>query len=449
MSSRRALPQPAIVGPGGAGARRRSRVRGPAMVLPYVGILVGAVVLARIPESDFERFWWFAPAAAFTYVAVLTLTVASLARRRRVARDERDAAAALQRELRNALDLSPPDRRRALQRLVPDLRAVRAASGGLPGPDRTALRVALTDFDARAAVESELARTRRKWRRADALSTLGWLADERSVPALRDALHGSDPDLAYVAGQSLADYDAAQACGCLVDALRVGCIPRPLAATLLEGSRFGGAPVLIADARDDRDPEVRSWVAYLLGRCRDARAGEWLASLAADPEPEVRASAAEALGALPNAAILARLLDDDHSLVRASAAKAVGRAGLAELAGGLTPLLRDPRWWVRQSAALSLKHLGGPAVHAVRPLLDDADRFARNKAAEVLIEVGYVSEQIARLSAGERAGAAATLSLTAVARADARSAIEGGAEAADPVTRERLRDLLDHVAESQ
>jgi hypothetical protein len=67
----------------------------------------------------------------------------------------------------------------------------------------------------------------------------------------------------------------------------------------------------------------------------------------------------------------------------------------------------------------------------------------------VLIEVGYVSEQIARLGAGERAGAAATLSLTAVARADARSAIEGGAEAAAPVTRERLRDLLDHVAESQ
>jgi hypothetical protein len=129
------------------------------MVLPYVGILVGAVVLVRIPESDFERFWWFAPAAAFAYVAVLTLTVASLARRRRVARDERAAAAALQRELRNALDLSPADRRRALQRLVPDLHAVRAASGGLPGPDRTALRVALTDLDARAAVESELARS--------------------------------------------------------------------------------------------------------------------------------------------------------------------------------------------------------------------------------------------------------------------------------------------------
>jgi HEAT repeat protein len=449
MSSRGALPQHALVGPGAADAGRRSRVRGPAMALPYVGILVGAVVLARIPQSAFERLWWFAPAAAFAYVAAFTLTVVLAARRRRLARNERDAAAALEPQLRNALDLSPADRRRALQRLVPDLHAVRAASGGWPGPERTALRVALTDFDARAAVESELARTRRKWRRADALSTLGWLADERSVPALRDALHGSDPDLAYVAGQSLADYDAAQACGCLVEALRAGCIPRPLAATLLEGSRFGGAPALIADARDDRDPEVRSWVAYLLGRCRDARAGKWLASLAADPEPEVRASAAEALGPCPNATILARLLHDDHPLVRANAAKAVGRAGLAELASELAPLLRDPRWSVRQSAALSLKNLGGAAVHAVRPLLDDVDRFARNKAAEVLIEEGYVSEQITLLGAGERAGAAATLSLTAIARADARSAIEGGAEAADPVTRDRLRDILDHVAESQ
>jgi len=447
MFPRDAVAPPAISGlhDGGAGARRRSRLRGPAMLFPYVGIVVGAVVLARIPETYFEQFWWLAPAAAIVYLTGLSMTIGSLARRRRVAEHERESGAALEAMLVLALRLPESGRRVALEPLVPRLREVRIVSARLSPEERTALRASLARIDASAAIKSQFARTRRKWRRADALFTLGWLADEDSIPTLCDALNGPDPDLAYVAAQSLAEYDSAQACGCLLDALRRETLARPLAATLLEGSRFTGAPGLIADASGDRDPEVRSWIAYLIGRTDDARAGAWLSALAVDPDAKVRASAAESLAGFPDAATLGRLLTDHDWLVRANAARSVGRAGLSQLAGRLPPLLHDRAWWVRQSATLALKQIGAPSIAVVRPLLEDPDRFVRNKAAEVLVDLGYVTAQVAALAGTESDVTGATKSLTALARAEAKSSIEACAEVGDAATRERLRDLLEEV----
>ena len=422
---------------------RRVRLRVPALVAPYVGIVVGAIVLARIPETDFERFWWFAPAAVLAYIGVLSLTVGSQVRRREVDRARRERFAQLQMQLRSSLDGSASERRALLKRLLPRLREVQVACRSLPLPQQAKLREALTELDVRAAVESELKRSHRKWRRADALFALGWLADERSISVLQEALDGPDSDLAYVAGQALAEYNSAAACRCLVAGLSQGSLSRPLAATLLEGSRFPEASHLVAEARFDPDPQVRSWVCYLLGHSEDPRTSEWLLPLVRDPEADVRASAAEALSCHPDPDLLSVLLEDGHWNVRANAAKAVGDALLTELDHKLTPLLRDRVWWVRQSAALALGQLGRSSVAVLRPMLHDDDRFARNKAAEVLVEVGYVAEQIAQLARGGAEGDSATTSLAAVVRAEATSTIEASAGTQDAVTRSRLRILLD------
>ena len=426
--------------------RRRSRLRVPLMVAPYVGILAGGLILSRVPESAYHRFWWLAVAVAIAYVVGLSLTVGSQARRELQAQHERDYRAAVEAGLVRSLQLPDAERRDALESLIPRLRDVRIASRRLSDDELALLRKTLVELDAALTVGAVLSRRRRKWRRTDALFTLGWLGDERSIPTLREALNGRDPDLAYVAGQSLAEYDSAQACGCLLDALRTECIPRPLAATLLEGSRYARAPALIAQARESRTPEVRSWVAYLVGRTQDPRAGAWLSSLAADSDAKVRASAAEALAGFSDAPTLGRLLADDDWLVRANAARSVGRAGLSELADQLPPLLHDRVWWVRQSVTLALKQLGARSVTVVRPLLEDEDRFARNKAAEVLVEVGYVTEQIAALAGSSADVAAARQSLIALVRAEARRSIEAGAaDVVDALTRQRVLELLEEV----
>ncbi|HVS29317.1 MAG TPA: HEAT repeat domain-containing protein [Solirubrobacteraceae bacterium] len=431
-----------------AGRRQRDRWWAPLIVLPYVGLVGGAVALAGVREQAFERLWWLAPAALLACVCLLLLTIGAMTRRRRRARASGQELETLALTIREALVAGEGDRRQTVESLLDRLPEVSAVSRGLSEPERAILRATLDEVGASAAVERSLARSRTKWGRAAALRTLGWLADERSLPALHAALRGPDPDLAFVAGQSLAEYDSAQACSCLVEALCAGWPSRPVIATLLEGARYADSETLVAAAAHNRDPDVRSWVAYLLGRSRMPAAGAWLRRLASDSEPEVRASAAEADAAFHDDGLLRSLLADADWRVRANAAKAIGdAAGPAGLAADLAPLLRDRVWWVRQKATISLKLLGAASIVSLRPLLDDEDRFARNKAAEVLIEVGYAASQIAALHGRPADLADARDFLRRLAGAEGRATIRAGVDSTDLLIRKRLIELLGEVGE--
>ena len=78
-----------------------------------------------------------------------------------------------------------------------------------------------------------------------------------------------------------------------------------------------------------------------------------------------------------------------------------------------------------------------PRLSSCCRLLDDVDRFVRNKAAEILIEIGFISEQIAALNGTPDEAAAARYVLAAVVRAEARATLAGSVEGADPTTRDR------------
>jgi HEAT repeat protein len=428
-------------------ASRRARAsRLPALAAPYIGLIGGFVVFTRVNQESLAGLWWFPPGAALLYVLALLLTLVSMSVRRRRRRRHHREVEHLAERLRAAVAKEGPLRDGEIGLLMPRLRDMRrACETHLSALESHAVRAALLTLDGHDAVTDQLRRSRLKRRRADALFTLGWLRDARSVPVLAAHLRGRDPDLAYVAGQALSGYDSRRACGALVTALQNGALPRPLVATLLETSRCREAPELVAAVAGSADPATRSWVAFILGRCHDPRARLWLAPLASADSAEVRASAAEAHGSFPDPKVLERLLRDDDWRVRASAAKAVGIAGVSELGPNLTVLMSDPIWWVRQSAALALKQLGHASVDHLCRLLHDVDRFVRNKAAEILIEIGFISEQIAALNGTAAEAAAARYVLAAVVRAEARETLAGSVEGADPATRDHLVTLLEEV----
>jgi HEAT repeat protein len=424
----------------------RAGLRLPAMAWPYLGLIGGTIVLTNANQSSFARLWWLAPAAVVAYALALSLTVTSMGTRRRHARARADELDVVATWLRDAVACGEVVLRDELERTKVRLRDIqRACVQSLTRDESDAVVAELIRLGAHDTVAAQLRKASLKRRRAEAIFTLGWLGHEHSVPALASALKGHDADLSYTAGQVLAEYTSAPACGHLVTALCSGTLPRPLVATLLESSRCPDAPELVAQAADDPDARVRSWVAYLLGRCSDPRARGWLAPLAHDRVADVRASAAEAFASFPEPQILRRLLGDPDWSVRANAAKAIGNAGLSDLASDLTTLMSDRTWWVRQSAAIALKQLGRSSVEHLRQMLHDDDRFVRNKAAEILIEVGFISEQIAALNGTPDEVAAARLVLAAVARADARETLIGSIEGADPTTRQRLIELLAEV----
>lgn len=352
-----------------------------------------------------------------------------------------------------ALLKSPRDQqcRQVLRSYLGQLEALKRASESLSDADGETLRQALIELGTGSHLEQQARRGRRKWRRIQALFLLGWLKPAASVPLLQRSLYDPDPDVAYAAAKALAEYDLEAAYRALLDALDRAPISRSRLAAFLESSRCPRAVALLCERASDPSPEGRFWVAYLLGQTRDRQALPALLALARDPDANVRANAAEAIGRLGDrrktTPAIKRLLRDSEWIVRAHAAKAAGALGDKRLIQELVSLLRDQQWWVRQNSALALERIGPPAIPYLAAMLSDPDRFARNKAAEVLGRLGVISDQIAKLSGPRQEAEAARDLLLAICRAEAVGIIEEEALSADPVTQSRLVYILGEVAD--
>ncbi|MBA2361368.1 MAG: HEAT repeat domain-containing protein [Actinobacteria bacterium] len=230
-----------------------------------------------------------------------------------------------------------------------------------------------------------------RWRRVAALTRLARAHDLAAPSLLHPALADPDPRIATAAIRSLGDLGDEWAIEILVAALRSGSAPRSRIAAELE--RLAPAPGLrFMPLLRDRDPAVRFWGATLLCPYPEI-AHENMIALTWDPDPNVRAAAVETLGTRSGdavgAATLARL-DDPAWFVRVHAARAAGHVLGVAAGPAISRLLADPQWWVRSAAKDAFRGMGSDAVPVLLPVLTHADPFARNGAAEVLQDIGFV-----------------------------------------------------------
>jgi HEAT repeat protein len=337
----------------------------------------------------------------------------------------------------------------APRRLIRE-RDTRVDGVNLDALDDGELRALAGRVDLVEQLERRLAHGGRRLRRVAAASALGRVGSRTSLAPLSAALTDPDREVAYAAAQALARYDDPHAYQALLDALGGGDgLPGARVVALLEEFRPATATVMIERRASSDDSEVRHWVAYLLGRLADPSSAPVVEALSHDPDEGVRATAAEALGSFADADALGRLLSDDSWVVRCHAAKAVGKARLAALAPRLAELLEDRSWWVRQNSALALAELGESAVEVLRPQLRSHDRFARNKAAEVLVRTGYAARRIAELDTPNGDALGARRFLVDLGRAEAAGTIEAAFRDAHSGTRRAgLRAVLDEIGAS-
>lgn len=290
-----------------------------------------------------------------------------------------------------------------------------------------------------------------RWRRIAALRILARARHEQAIPLLESALHEGDRELAGAAVAILGTVPDERAAAVLVHSLRAELYPPSRVATVLDGFPL---PIdhLLRLLPSHPSAVVRFWGATLLSRY----GGDWgvdrqLAALADDADPNVRAAAAESLAACPASKArdeaVSRLIGDRAWYVRAHAVRAAGEVGLHTEAERIGNLLADPEWWVRTAAKEALQAFGPRATLVLQRLLEHPDQFARNGAAEVLQNTGYVDDLVTDATeAGTRSSiellaraleaGGASLRAAALSRleADVRARLESRLEAALGVT---------------
>lgn len=249
-------------------------------------------------------------------------------------------------------------------------------------------------------------RSPRWWTRANCAERLGLAGVERSAAALSVALEDAEQEVRLRAARALGRLGGAAA------------VP-PLVRTLSEPNRW--STIRIADILAGLGPRVARELPQefprlnvhaklaaldVCGKIRSLESVPWLRERLGDPEPDVRARAAHALGQIgdpDSGAALEIVLEDPEWPVRAMAAKAIGRVRHMAAIPALCRALRDREWWVRANASEALKLMGPVGLEVLEKMLEDQDVFARHQAVFVLQETGHLDRQVDRLDSTDRA----------------------------------------------
>jgi len=256
-------------------------------------------------------------------------------------------------------------------------------------PTRAAVATALGRIGTERTVPMllELLRDMADEVRIAAAGALGEIRNAAAVDALLDEMVDENPAVRTAVAEALGRINNQKS----VDILSRACAEDPdvnvrkaAMAALRRVSAWAVTPLIHALSGDELDERIRA-VSRLLDQGKASILP--LTELLTNEEPTVRASAAEVLGALGDAAAidsLERALGDDNARVRLSVSHALGRIKHSRSASTLARLLEDQDSKVVAAAAAGLEGLGELAVDPVFELLNHESAEVRVRATDVL-----------------------------------------------------------------
>ncbi|MCX7803798.1 MAG: HEAT repeat domain-containing protein [Planctomycetota bacterium] len=274
-----------------------------------------------------------------------------------------------------------------------------------------------------------------------AAQALGWIGDDRAVPALIERLSCEDVRVRACCVHALGFTGSKRAVGPLLRRLEVernfqvrGMICEALG-IIGDGSAVARLAAVLS--KEGETTYVRACAALALARLGDRRGDRMLEALCEDPHPGFQAlglTGISCIGGMRAAGILAGALDSPHPEVWTTALAGLAAAGPSEAIPPLRLRLNGPTGAIRRRAALGLGLLG---VHEGIGLVHDALRSPENAeralACRVIAMLGRKEDAgllIARLrdpSPDVRESAAAAL-----VELDAKEAIPALIAAASP-----------------
>ncbi len=224
------------------------------------------------------------------------------------------------------------------------------------------------------------ARAERGWKRRAALVTLGRTRAAEAIPALAEALDAPEEETRIAAARGLGLTELPQAAVAILDSIMLG--NRPIPEHVIKNALVNcchNSPGIVFRYLKESEGKQRKLLARVLGELATPELGEDLILLATDPDPEVRASAARAMGsaqlsfALP---VLSVLVNDSEWFVRLRAVVALASVNHSSRVRPLLRALCDSNRFVRQRAAWALAQIGSNLDNILSQVVDTQDNYA-------------------------------------------------------------------------
>ena len=319
------------------------------------------------------------------------------------------------------------------------------AARRVQGDDRERITAALEGLGSvREAIAA--VRSRRRWKRADAAENLGLMRSREAVEALVTLMNDPEPEVRIRAARALGR-------------IRGTTSIRPLVRALADPSRWSAirvADILISVGAEAADELLAAFESLprlgrlsaldVLGRIRSLRAVALMKRCLDDPDADIRARAAHALGLIGDSGAegdLIKALSDREWPVRAMAAKGLGRIGNPAAIPDLRQAMKDRQWWVRANSGEALRALGAAGREALVDMLHSEDPFARHMAVSQLEEGRLIEQYVSDLTSTDPGRRAAAIRF--IDRVTAGARLDDTSRQAAESTQERVLRALGDV----
>ncbi len=275
-------------------------------------------------------------------------------------------------------------------------------------------------------MDLERLNSRGRWRRAKAAENLGYYGGPESAKAVSGLLREGDETVRAVAARALSRIGTRESAEILTGYLSSESELTSLRmAENLEriGPLAVDALVELIESEEESERRAQVLAARILGNLRVAEARPALCqAISRHWNTDLRAQATLALGKIGNPDDVPALIEaagDNSWPVRAQAANALGMIGEVSTVPTLERLATDEEWWVRLNASRALIKIGPEGERALVRILDNPDRFARDRAAATLESQGIIRRLARELTEEDGRAAYAERVIRSLVRAGA------------------------------
>lgn len=267
-----------------------------------------------------------------------------------------------------------------------------------------------------------------KWRRIEAIITIGYLNTPNALKILKGTLLERDEDVAYFSMLALGHIKSAESAKALLGAIKNRVFSGYKVASILETFPPDIAQELIR-ATQDPDPVLRFWAIKLLSRFKAGQYAGEISRLTRDELPDIRAAACEGLGDIGQESARKDVkvcLRDPEWFVRIHAAKSLEKIFGADSVPELIDSLGDDNWFVQEGIKkVLMKHIERALPH-IEKILGTGGQNIKKACLEILDSSGY-TDRILRDTVSENSEARTKASrlLKAMLDAGAHFGLEG------------------------
>lgn len=287
-----------------------------------------------------------------------------------------------------------------------------------------------------------------KWRRIEAILSLGYTQTDHAIGIIKDSILSKDKDMAYFSVISLGQIKTVESARILLNFLKKNPAESYKVVAILENF-----PKEISDdiinLIDYHDPVVRFWAAKLLSKFAPAHHIKKLEKLTMDHAEDVRAAACDCLGNIGSKEAkptLIKRLKDDSWLVRSHAIIAVGKVLGDEAVPQVIGFINDASWLVVEAVKGVMTDHIEASLPYIEQLLQGKDEIPKKYSVMALQDSGYLSKLLYDAVSGNNKDMAIRL-LKGIVRSKVHTGLDAAVGSLDPARRAKAIELLVSIGE--